>query len=1006
MKWWLIFLCTILSYTKLYAQFPALKFSYISTEQGLSNRVVTNIYQDKNGFIWAGTNDGLNRLDGYRIKQFYYSPKSQNNLSNNVIYQITGINKMWVSTESGINFLNKDYSFSAISNSMPLSTSFKANILEDGSNTWICYKDSLYLYTNGQLKNIVVQMPFAQAATYPKKDVTIKNITKDALGNYWAWSNNYIMLLSIDKFIITKIIPVGINTHEGITFAKQDTEDKNILWIGTWGNGLYKFDIKNNVIKLVCLKKQVVHDITNYTDVNGNKWLVAATNNGITVINKTNYSLNEYLIGETFNLLVDKQNILWIASANGIVYVEPQKQWFNTIRLSQSIDGLKNNNQHYLPATVSCINNNFYVGIIYGKGVAIYNENLVLKKYLPSLSLNSQSKHYNTITNAINYNNSIWFSTDSGLVKCNSQYIPQKIIGISKISDAAHQSYNKLSKIIPINDSLLLLKSPFAIHIFNLKQEQFVKTFTHINNQINSLPNIYLSDITLLQNNCFISTDNGLLQLNYKTGNWSWINKTFANTRMQCITAKDSMVWIGTQTGLSCYNINTKTVKNYYRSHGLSSDNILNIIADNEQRIWLNTANGLTCFETTTNNFTRIYKENGLPENLLEGLLFSTPNGKIFTGSIDAITWFYANKILQKKQTIKATITEIETNNEKASVAYNTHTKSVCVAHNSSNISVHFALLNYNNTTLNKYFYILEGASNKWQESKNGFLQFNNLKPGNYKLYVSSVPYKNAATDELIIKVLSPFYQTWWFITIIGLIIVGIVLLIISIRAKALKEKVLIEKNYVQQLKEAEMQSLRSQMNPHFIFNTLNAINSFIVENKTDQASDYLVTFSKLVRNILENSRYETISLDKEIAALKLYLQLEQVRLEKSFNYNIIIDSNIDIINIKLPPLIVQPFVENAIWHGLRNSNIKGNVWIDIKYKHYNLITISVIDDGIGITAASKLKASQINHKSYGIEITQKRITLLNEENKIEITDRIINNKVAGTIVTIYLNIL
>ena len=202
------------------------------------------------------------------------------------------------------------------------------------------------------------------------------------------------------------------------------------------------------------------------------------------------------------------------------------------------------------------------------------------------------------------------------------------------------------------------------------------------------------------------------------------------------------------------------------------------------------------------------------------------------------------------------------------------------------------------------------------------------------------------------------------------------------------------------------MQTLRSQMNPHFIFNTLNAINSFIIENKTEQASDYLVTFSKLVRNILENSRHENISLDKELTALQLYLQLEQVRLENSFSYSIEVDENIDSISLRVPPLIIQPFVENAIWHGLRNKHTHGNVWVAIKQENEHTIVITIADDGIGREAASKLKANQINHKSYGIEITKTRIALLHAANKIEITDRMLNNEIEGTIVQLYLNTL
>ena len=305
--------------------------------------------------------------------------------------------------------------------------------------------------------------------------------------------------------------------------------------------------------------------------------------------------------------------------------------------------------------------------------------------------------------------------------------------------------------------------------------EQFEKTFTHVNGNNQSLPEIYFSDIACIKSSCFITTDDGLLQLNIATGKWQWVKQNFANTRMQCIAAQDSLLWIGTQTGLSCFNSTNQQVKNYYRNDGLTSDNILNICSDSKKRVWLATTNGLTCFDKINNHFTRIYKENGLPENLLEGLLFADATGKIYVGSIDAITWFYADKVLLKNQEIQATITEVFSNNQPIDWMQEQNEKYIKVAYINNNISLHFALLNYNNTSLNKYYYLLEGADTAWHESQTGFLQFSNLKSGKYKLYVSSAAQKNKAMDVLYITIGFPFYQTWWFIALLVLMVAGIV---------------------------------------------------------------------------------------------------------------------------------------------------------------------------------------------------------------------------------------
>ena len=174
---------------------------------------------------------------------------------------------------------------------------------------------------------------------------------------------------------------------------------------------------------------------------------------------------------------------------------------------------------------------------------------------------------------------------------------------------------------------------------------------------------------------------------------------------------------------------------------------------------------------------------------------------------------------------------------------------------------------------------------------------------------------------------------------------------------------------------------------PHFLFNSLNSINSFIIQQKSREASSYLTTFSKLMRNILENSRHETITLEKELETLKMYLELEAVRLEYKFDYEIVYDKNLEVESIKIPPLIIQPFAENAIWHGLHNKKEKGLLKIVVQNEKNSILNIKIIDDGIGRKASALLKKEQVTHKSYGINITINRLILLNPKNNFKIID-------------------
>jgi len=180
---------------------------------------------------------------------------------------------------------------------------------------------------------------------------------------------------------------------------------------------------------------------------------------------------------------------------------------------------------------------------------------------------------------------------------------------------------------------------------------------------------------------------------------------------------------------------------------------------------------------------------------------------------------------------------------------------------------------------------------------------------------------------------------------------------------------------------ELEMQALRAQMNPHFIFNCLSSINHFILKNETDSASDYLTKFSRLIRIVLVNSKNKLITLEDELEMLRLYLDMERLRFKNSFNYNINFINSIDIGAIYIPPLLLQPFAENAIWHGLMNKDGEGHLEIALRTEN-NFLICHIIDDGVGRKAASEIRISDEKKKSLGLKITRERFDLLNEPNE------------------------
>ncbi|MBW1657856.1 tetratricopeptide repeat-containing sensor histidine kinase [Flavobacterium quisquiliarum] len=203
--------------------------------------------------------------------------------------------------------------------------------------------------------------------------------------------------------------------------------------------------------------------------------------------------------------------------------------------------------------------------------------------------------------------------------------------------------------------------------------------------------------------------------------------------------------------------------------------------------------------------------------------------------------------------------------------------------------------------------------------------------------------------------------------------------------------------------KEIALQSLRREMNPHFIFNSLNSVNQFISENKELEANKYLTSYSNLMRNMMENSNKDFISLDKEVEQLKKYLDLEHLRFEDKFDFEITVDDSLDPERVFVPNMILQPHLENAIWHGLRYLDKKGFLSLRFDVKNGKII-VTIEDNGIGLTKSRELKTTnQKIYESRGLNNTKERIALLNELYKKEITFRIVEKEglESGTIVQI-----
>lgn len=257
------------------------------------------------------------------------------------------------------------------------------------------------------------------------------------------------------------------------------------------------------------------------------------------------------------------------------------------------------------------------------------------------------------------------------------------------------------------------------------------------------------------------------------------------------------------------------------------------------------------------------------------------------------------------------------------------------------------------------------------------------------------------------LKINFPVWQKWWFILAMVLLIGLIIFFIVKQFIKNIKEKEKQKAAIEKRIADLELQALRAQMNPHFLFNTISSIQFYITANDNKSAIKYLSKFAKLMRAIMENSKSARILISEELRVLNLYLELERLRFKDKFTYEINIDPNIDVDFEDIPPMLIQPYLENALNHGIINKQENGHILVTIKkVNHYLVCTIT--DDGIGRAKAQEIKQSKgYNYKSRGMSITHSRLEIINKMQNsnlnVEVEDLYENDIPAGTKVRIYI---
>ncbi|WP_435356726.1 histidine kinase [Emticicia sp. SJ17W-69] len=965
-----------------------LSFHHLTRENGLSNNNILYLYSDSRGFLWLGSHNGLNRFDGINCKVYKTSNSTiKGTQIKNIIEDKEG--NLWIGSDVGLNFYDRKKDiFTAIPspNNEKTFSSFP-HAIDDKGLIWVVlhHINQVGLYTYD---------PILKKYTFITDKVSEQLSTKQntdfqAIKTIYCGGENDIGLrkVSIKNNKVTKIedffdgkkqsLPIFKNIKEYIL-----AENDSTLWItgDNQGLGLMKFNpLKNTFQSFTSYEKNKIPILTQA--VSYKNYLLIGATEGLYVFDKkelkfvqliqhSSTNVNSLMANWNEILYIDKNDNLFLSQLGfGVDYTN-----LNRVIAENWVtpdEGFSDNHVAYIKKR----GNTVWAKLQNG-GTIVLNENgRVINKY-------------NEVLLLIDTDNRVWLTNGQYFLIVNSIGKQTKKILFKEL--AGKLGWQPL--MIEINRGSYLIATENGLYEYNEQANKLhpLEDF----NQEKTIANspIFFDKNT---NQLFVSANwwSVFYVLEKKSNNWE-VKKQFKFPFTVVAirpSNKPQKLWLGTNKGLVLFDTKTFDYQVFTENEGLPDNSVTDIVEEANGNYWLVTNRGIAYY----NNFKKTYQsftsKDGAYSNEYDwNCAFKLSDGRMVFGGTSGITLINQDAIKRYGVKPKIQITQLMVNEKPLKTErYIGETNEIELEANQNSFAFDLVGIEYGFPQKVKIQYQLQGSDRQWIMVNNpATVRYSNVAEGTHQLMVKAIDEDERVSSEirtLTVVVNAPFYRTMWFrfLLLTGLLSLGYLLYHLTI--KQIQEETQ-KKEEIRRIRaEAEINALRSQMNPHFIFNCLNTIDSYILLNKTDEASEFLNKFSKLIRMILENSRQEFVPLEQDLKALELYIKLEQERSYQQFTYDITLDKKLQEEEFYIPSMILQPFVENAILHGLRHKkDAIGELFINVQMadiqESNKSVVIHIIDNGIGREASQKINSlTSINKHSVGIKLTEERIQKLSE---------------------------
>lgn len=947
-------------------------FRNYSVEDGLPFINVSTIFQDSKGNLWSGGYGGLSKFDGISFTNF--APKD--GLLNHFVTSICEDNQgnLWIGTISGINKYDQKTFVGYTTKNGLISNAITSSIKDSKGNIWFGTEKGVSKLVDGTFINFSTKDGLVGnfvKCLYQDKEgniwigttegisifdgkvftpITVSNgllsnmvtsITQDKENNFWIGTDNGICKISKNIF-------TSYTTEQGLidnNVTSLTCDYKNTLWIGT-GKGVMKY--KNGEFTKYSIKRDQNSNIVSYLfeDFEHNLWV--GTYSGLFKYRGNpfiTYGIHDGLTNNfIFGITRDSKNNLWIGSQGGGLFNYTGGEFFQF------------NKENGLDANGVNMIYEYKPGVLWlgtDKGLTIYDgKNFTKQKDTSSVWSSGVNCIYK------DSKNNIWLTGKGRVYQYDGEkFIFHPLIGLSDKCDAWTVVEDKKGGI---------WIGAYLGGLFKFTEGKFVEC----SKQLKLKNDSFLASLVDSEGNLYFGALDGLWMINP------------ADT--------------------------TKEPVSFGEKDGMSSDLVYSLtFGTSEKEIWVGTNQGVNKLDiarykrTNEKNIIQFGKQEGFSGVECNGNgTYIDKDGSIWFGTVNGVIKYDPNEYIANPFESRISITKYRLFYQDTVFTNNMH-----LNYDDNSITFNFSGICLTNPAKVRYSHILEGFETNWSpSSKERFTTYSNLPPGTYTFKVISSNNEgvwNKIPASFTFTIDRPFWKTWAFIVFTTTFFVLALILSIRFRIRRIKLREKRKTELNKKIANIESQALRAQMNPHFIFNTLSSIQHYISNNDTDAALKYLSKFAKLMRRIMDNSKQQMISVAEEINALELYLELETMRFDKKFVHTITIDKEIDQTYDRIPSMLIQPYVENAIIHGLLPMQGNGKITITLE-KQNDTILCTIEDNGIGREKSMEFKKNRVQqHKSMGMSITKERLDILNSSLNSNINAEIIdifeNGKASGT---------